>query len=688
MIDASYRTYLLNQIIGDYLRDGKIPNANQVEADLQSILADFPDQTNPLLYYKYKNLKVKPAEVSSANKYNQFFDTLKQDMLVLQQECQNNDAEQGYELQRNLQEISMLSSRIKALDHQLNSQLLVNRDTVGYGSYLADNFADASLIDLTQSTARVDLNSHCAVIGPGANTFTLYPTSQLQESNFNLSILSRNGLVRSNPNFKDLANAFSSDNNNWRMQLYYDNCNNNIIVEISLKLSDTPISLNRISFINYGVSNYRTLLETFTSVDNYNWTLVQTGSPSYYITDTVDLRFPDTQTKWVKFRFTKEHYDLMAGKYFVYEFGIQAVRFFRYSYEDTSAVLISKPLEASTTFNQVSLEVCESLPYGTDIQYALSFDEGNTFSSISPLGRPGMTQSLLQLGQTEKISTPDFNLDLATNYHYTDPNLILLSAHLPDNMIQGSFSLWRNIGTPGYTYPVRNGLSGWGIDGQFYTCTIQVTNTAGFSINLGTTIMNINGVDTSGSIVLLPGIYNIRSNKSYWSHLQHTGQNILYFTRVEDLGNGMFQGLEDNVSNAKINDPLYPYNHKFLIEGMDYRYSDVTQDLVYRGAGLFAETLMTPVSEKDLLYNATYDTINYFTQVPVVLPTGIQQRCLVRYSPLTSNAGDRFDLEVFKAFYQIPTEGAATSVVFKASLSRGDKEVTPQLFSYIIKLAN
>jgi len=695
MIDQSYRTYLLNQIIADYLREGKMPLASQVEADLEILLQDFPDQGRPLLSYQYNDLKVSPGEVSSAAKFNRFFTILQQDLNVLQAECQQNDQYQACLFNRNLQEIKMLSSRIRNLDHQLNSQLLVNRETVGYGAYLADNFSDASLVDLEQTTARLDVDHHCVTIGPSALNFTQYPTSQLKEGDVSLNIMTRQGLVRSQPNFQDLSRAFTAGDEAWRLQLYYDRCDQNVVAEIKIKLQGQAVTLNRISFINYGVSTYRTRLEVYTSLDNYNWTLVPSGSSAYYLTREADVRFADTAAQWVKFRFTKEHHDYEQGQLFVYEFGIQSVRFFRYSYQADSAVLVSEPLAIldaqgkAAAFNQVSLEVCENIPAGCDIKYQLSFDGGRSFSPISPLGRPQDTQPLLELGQIQEVISPPFGVDITTTYHYQNPHQVLLSYVLPADLVPGSLRLWRNLGVKGHTLPVRLGLSGWGQDGQFFTCTIQVKNKEGLNLNLGTTVMEINGVARTGSVLLTPGIYQIRSNRAYWSHLKYHEQNITWFTKAVDLGNGVFQGLRNNKFEMKATDPLYPFNHKFLIEGMDYEGASAIQDSIYRGADLFAEARLVQVSEKDLLYNADFDSLNYFAQVPVIAATGdLEQRCLVKYSPLTSNAADRFDLEIFQAFYQEARTDPATTVVFKAILSRGLQENTPQLYSYIIKLSN
>lgn len=694
MIDESYREFLLNRIIGEYLRSGEIPYASQVDEDLNAALVDFPDQTMPWTSYEYEKLKVKENTPSSARTYNRFFGDLAQDMQVLQKECLKIDTTRSITFARNLQEIQMLQSRIRALQHQLNSQLLVNQETVGYGAYIADNFSDAGLVDLGRTTANVDLDHHCVTIGSGTKTFTQYSTKELTQSDVVVNIINRIGLVRSQPNLGDVQEAFNSDDSSWRMQLFFDNDNRDVVIEVIIQLQKQPVILNRIAFTNYGITTYRTKLEAFTSTDNYNWIPLPTGDPFYYFDQSVDLRFADQEARWVKFRFTKDHYDFQQGSYFVYEFGAKSFMFFRQSYQEDGALLISKPLAIlndqgePAIFNQVSLQVCESLPDVTDIKYELSFDGGDIFMPISPVNRPGDSNTLIELGTTEDITSTRFGLDMSTTYHYLRSNLALLDFSLPSNIIDGSLTIWRNVGTRGVNISIRNGLSGWGQDGQYYVCAIKIINDQGLSINLGSTFMEINGVSRTGSVFLGAGTYSIRTHKSNWSHLQFNGSDVTNFVRATDLTDGTFSGYHNGVNLVVINDPLYPYNHKFLIEGMAYANPNMVSGLPYLGADLFAESKMIMVSEKDLAYGANFDAIDYCAPVEVIGVGGVEQRFVVGYLPQTSNAGDRFDLEEFQAFYKQSVLTDVNNVVFKATLSRGTKEVTPQLFSYIIKLAN
>lgn len=695
MIDIRYREHLVNQIILAYLLTNKIPSAYEVGTALQAKLQEYPDQSRPWLSTVEAEVRVQEHEPSSASRFNRLCNTAGQDLAVLQEECLALQSQQGHLFDRNLREIRMLRSWINRLEHQLNSNLLVHRETAGYGHCLADNFADASLVDLVKTTAALNLEQHCATLGVGESGFVNYPTTHLQADDLQVTVVTRTGLVHTGLNQQDLLKAFSPTEEAWRLQVLYERGDQDVTVELKVKVSPTPITLNRITFRNYGVSSYKTKLEVFASLDDYNWNQIGTER---YLHDEVDLRFHDASVKWLKFRFTKEHYDYQRGLHFVYEFGARSFQFSRLTYHSEEAVLMSKPLSLSDAqgrpmvFSQVSLEVCEDLPAGTDIQYFLSFDDGQSFSAIAPLGRPQQdTPSLIQLDQLQEVQTQDFGLDLTTAYHYQHPHHILLSHVLPDNLVPGSLKLWRNLGTKGRLTTVRQGLSGWGIDGQYYVCAIQVTNPDGLVLNLGPTTMEINRVPRTGSILLPPGTYTIRSNRAFWSHLYNqSGRIVTYFKLATELGDGTFRGQRADGYRITVRDPLYPYNHKLLIEGIDYDpAAGAVRNLTYPGVDLFAETLMRQTSEVELTHNPDCANLQHFALTQVATASGPEWRILVQYSPLTGNSGDRFDQEVFRAYYQQPVELLADSVIFKAVLRRNpDVTASPSLYYYIVKLSN
>lgn len=694
MIDARYREYLADKVLMEYLREGKIPKASQLAEDLQAQLQAFPDQSRPLAEVSQTDFLVEEHQTSSAARFNRFLATLAQDLEVLQQECLALETRQNHMFARNLREIRMLSSQLRRLEHQLNSYLLVHRETVGYGSYLADNFADASLIDLARTTAALDLQAHCVTLSPVQGKTLEYPTSQIRAEDVQVEVLTRLGLVRAGVNQQNLQKAFTDAEEAWRMQLYYDRTDQEVIVEVKIKVSAQPVVLNRINFKNHNLSPYRTRLDVLASLDDYNWGTLG----ERYLGAEADLRFADTEVKWLKFRFTKDHSDYQQGALFVYEYGIRALRLSRVVQQENEGVFYSKALSLTDSlgqprpFSQVSLEVCEDVPPGTDIQYELSFDGGRTFSPIAPLGRTdqGSLPYVVELNQVVQVETPAFGLDLTTPYHYQGPDYILLSYALPEDHVPGSLRLWRNLGTKGRSTPVRGGLSGWRLDGQYYACTVQVANADGLTLNLGPTTMEINGVPRTGSVLLSPGVYTIRSARNFWSPLHDAGgRAVTHLTQVTERGDGTFQGRRADGFRITVRDPLYPYNHKLLVEGLDYELTAAAaKEVTYRGADLFAETLMRQTSEVNLVHHPDYAALDYYALTPVVTPQGTEWRFLVRYSPLTGSSGDRFDLEVFKAFYQRPREGQADTVVLKAALSRRP-EVTasPSLFYYIVKLA-
>lgn len=690
MIDQRYREFLLNEIIRGYLLNRQIPTASQLITTLNEKLQEFPDQKRPWLTFLSESLPALEHQVSSARMVNQHFNAARQDLEVLQAECDALEQEQMRLFLRNLQEIRMLQRRLRQLEHQLQSQILVHRETVGYGVCVADNFSDASLIDLQRTTAGINLETHCITLGSGSETFLSYPLQHLSPDDLEIFILTKSGLVHSSLNLHEFYKAVSSGDEAWRMQLWYEQFNQAVIIEIRIKLAAMPVSLNRLIFRHHNYSPYKTRLEVMLSLDKYNWQTVGDG----FLGEVADVYFNTTEGQWLCLRLTKENYDFQQGTLFVYEFGCSGLQLQRRSYHTLSSEFYSKPLtpHPPITFNQVSLEVCDQQPAGTRIDYYLSFDGGQTFSAISPLGREQPdTPTLIHLDQVVSTTSARFGVDIATGYHYQSPQQVLLGHVLPDNFIASSIQLWRNVGTKGKLTPVRHGLSGWGIDGQYYVCAIKITNLDGLTLNLGSTTMEVNGIPRTGSIHLAPGVYYIRSNQAFWSHLyDHSGRMMTHFTQVRENGDGTFTGKRADGFQITVRDPLYPFNHKLLIEGLDYNPVEAYgRALTYTGVELFAEAIMIPTSEVNLTHHPECMDLKHFALVQIPRAGGMEWRFLVRYAPTTDNRHDRFDHEVFLAFYQLSHPATANTIVFKAVLQREpDTEISPSLYYYIVKLAN
>jgi hypothetical protein len=701
MINETYRTYLIEQIIKQFLFSQQNPTTAAVNQALEQALINFPDQTQPQILAYQDLVKAESHKTANPDTYNQLFQIIHQDLLVLHQECLKQSQDQLCFLERHEREMSLLSRHIRKLQHNLGSALLVNQDTVGYLHYLADNFSDASLVDLSQTTAALNLTTHCASLGTGAPSFLKLSTTQLTLADCQIAVQTRYGLVGTSVNLDNLLSVFQSDASTWRSQLKYQTSDQEVVLEIRVKLAPQAVAVNRINFTNYTVGDNKTILSVQYSTDNYNWIDLPTEPLSRYLDEAADLIFPTQDMQWLKFRLSKSDPDYIDQGVYVYEFGAKNISFYNYVY-GSAGILVSKALSPvdnygnQIDFNAVSLEVCEAIPDGCGIDYSLSFDQGNNFLPICPLGsNQSNVSKVLTANTLVDIRSPDFvvSLDATNTYYLANQSIslshdILLAYTLAQDMVLQNYSFWRNIGLRGIKNPVRNGIAGWKVDGEYYISTIQVNQSDGIVINLGASQMEIDGTWCTGHTAIIAGKHTVRTHKNNWSQLYLSSNPsvvVTSFLQAVDNLDGTFTGKDSSDSALTVRDPLYPYNHKLLIEGVSYLPEQMsTTNPVYIGIDLFAECLMTRVSEFDLINNVSDNDMTKFALITTGSPAA--QYFLVKYLPLSQDPADRYTNETFRLYYKQQESTSIEDIIFKASLTSNSPTISPQLYYYIIKL--
>jgi hypothetical protein len=241
--------------------------------------------------------------------------------------------------------------------------------------------------------------------------------------------------------------------------------------------------------------------------------------------------------------------------------------------------------------------------------------------------------------------------------------------------------IFRNIGTKGLDpsnpdHIVRDVQRGWRFEDPWYVCVVEIANPEGMTIDVGDKPIIVDDIKYTGKIdnsVLTgkygtkTGIHTIKVHKTNWRYV------VPNATTLDEL---------------RTLDPLYPYNHKLLIEGYDYddAYPD-TSIKIYTGVDLFAEMVMRKVSIFDMSNNVLTDDYKSYaldrdapnshdlgnatpTRV-IVLKTSLQQ---------TDTENERFIIR----FHRINQR--KKYVRLKMELSTKDDKITPVAYGYKLKL--
>lgn len=387
-------------------------------------------------------------------------------------------------------------------------------------------------------------------------------------------------------------------------------------------------------------------------------------------------------------------------------------------------------------FNRVSLEVCEAISSQSFINYFVAVaqdDNGEAswltadgfttdylvdgedtrlwtpisplnreealyprqidFTSLDTITREGIGISYDAAGSTFKSPAENFTVlqedtgvvyNSATNgselrYYLVNSQQQILDLQL-DSSVDISLEtlrLWRNVGSKNIdpsdvTERVRGIQKGWEFSDPYYSTTVLVNNSNGFSIDTGENPITIDGKIYRGVIsreVLSKGTHRIQVHKDYWRQIDNTPTTL---------------------AELKALDVLYPFNQKLLIEGFDYP-EEWTDEKRYVGVDRFAGYLMDRVSAFDMVNNVPAGDLRKYaldTDAPSTATFDSDSSSVPDTKVFVVNVdlskGD-FVQEDFVLEFNLASQ-FYEYIAFRAELWTQNSTITPALDEYKIKL--
>jgi hypothetical protein len=363
-------------------------------------------------------------------------------------------------------------------------------------------------------------------------------------------------------------------------------------------------------------------------------------------------------------------------------------------------------------FNRVSLQVCERIPADTDIKYYIAaLNDPMSLSSVwVPIDHMDKKQPLhpkeIVFGHLLNLTLPgskisympleinpidvnpgkDYTIWDVVNdafvaqpvstsaikrYAFLNSNDRILDYQIKStvSISPGSLELFRNVGirntdSSDSTMEVRNIRAGWGFKDPYYSSAIEVDNAQGVVINFGDKALIVDGTVVKGKVTLTQGLHLIQVHKNNWINIPGALDPIPANMTIDLL---------------KANDPLFPFNHKHLIEG--YGFNDPNNP--YTGIDIFAEIYMKQVSIADIIHNVSKDDYTRFaTDFDAGNPNPPSLVFVVKSDENKSDMLDelftiRFDLK--KQLYKY--------LKFKAEFSSESADVSPNLDGYKLKIS-
>jgi hypothetical protein len=749
-IENIYREVLIDNFVRNKLNQGEVISALETEEKLNDII-DTTDLSQP--QFLAENFHVSPKVSSSATDFKNTFLAMQQDLRILYKEMIRLSKVSGSAFERWRLEASNIEKKLIDLEDRIENLLLLTQDTEGYHSILVDNFTDTNFIDLDLSSILPNLDTETIEMSPstiGETRIFLNDLDFIKDLSFKvrttIDFLSREDAAGTN-----LSDSFKQTSAAWWTNILMKS-QKPVTCELTVRITaEEPIDISKIVIdLHHSGESSPINITPLYSIDNQTFAQLPSVTFTQEVRTNAVFAFPTVKAKWIKLLLTKVGPDPSSSvKFFSYQFGFKSIAFYSegFDVQDTQQ-LITTPLSVVdengiVEFEKLVLEVCERVENNTEIDYFITtsndsnvpIDSNTLWSSISPVNRITRESSaILNIGDSLEVTIGDIenvtisydgraslnkyvnpsrnffllsrnsitgtvdkteidNAKTSTvpRYAFTNSNDRILNYQIQHasldadtnlNINENNIIIFRNIGTKGsvstdITNKVRGIQRGWKFEDPYYSCVIEILNSQGLEIDVGDQPIIIDDIEyrnkidnttLTGKTGITTGVHKIKVHKNNWVEVEPN---------------------KDSLAALQIADPLYPFNHKLLIEG--YVYDNAypsTEEKIYTGVDLFAEMLMTKVSVFDMINNVAKDRYDLYAldkDTPNShVPSLSNQPTKVFLVKVDENNPDFQNEQFVIRFKQI--NALRKYLRLRADLTTEDETVSPTLHSYKIKL--
>lgn len=720
-IISSHKEYVLERLLLEHLLDGEIPTADVLEGELEEYMEEHPSLAEPTS--KQADFDIERVSEAKASKIQEIANYLSADVSIVNRELKHLLDKGKAHYERWTVELYRLLSKAKRIEHETDTLLMLHGDTAGYFSQVSDVFVDTTNLDMDLTTAKVDTKANSVSLDPDApytpdaSGGSRIDLSSMLEDDVFFSVLSTTPTGYSPVPGSKLFHMFTSSGSGWR-GIVNKGSGGEVVCELKARLSRSEdISVSRIVYdSNVGDAGGNASVTCMHSVDGYQWYMVDHPSPTQSLNAGVaSWHFSKTDMRWVKFLLRKANYDELNGGTYYYNFGADSIRLYGSMYSPSAdGTLVSKaiqPLDYEdkvVPFTKASLDVCEENVdvdvLGTDVEYYLSASaDGESWTGetrVEPSGRanriwPAVANfsgagKIDNIENTSSLNTLDDgslsklaiikDVDSSNyvpygyktgSYGFVNTAIPLQDADTGDSLsaqhIFNSLEVWRNIFDPGAPSTlVRNISAGWGKEDDRYYCQFYIGVSKGVVFDFGPSACVIDGVERSGKVSVPLGVHSFSTAVTNWSNI--------YSDSYASPSN------EDDLEAL---DPLYPFNHKLVIEGFDYVAGFSGERKYKAGADIIAQCFCKRASTYDLENNIE-NKEKHFAFVKTLGRSESPTAGVLLYRNMSF---DDFSNEKCRILWN-SGKSSFKYIKLKAILSSSKEENTPVLYSYRIKIGS
>lgn len=691
-LSSFYQEYIKELILKNFLKSGKIPTKNQLDSALSESLKTTDNFSKPLI--STVNYWVESEETSSASKMNKVYSSIELDLDICVNALLDQENKVSNLYDSTFSKLSGLQKKVSNINKEVDKLLFESKNTDNHEELFYEKFSSGDMVDSLNSTIALDTK---------AGEISIKASEQLPilitDGAQNISVI-----VEKNPKIitstdvgeMKVTNIVNSTNKVWLHQVSASEPLASVTLDLIVRIPSINQEVNKIVFDNYSVDlKTQVNIELAYSDDGMNW-LYPDGEYKKRMDQTTSLNFKGARKEYWRIRFSKFGNDGFFSNYYVYNFGLKSLNFFGKTYDKVSRLdlgyFYSKPIIFNNNIKMANFKVCENKPSDTFITYSVAPIFVSDLTAVQNGTKSILDLNYIPVDFTDKNNvTIDFlntvnapimnNLVLSASLSYKDKkdfdyclNTVLPAGYAKSQTILLRDALKQSEYEALGKEKITDGeIHGWKFDGSFYSTYLLVEDFEGIEIDLGSTFMFINNVKVSGKILLKQGLNFIVTSKENWSSLDLTTLPV---------------------EADQIIDYLYPYNHKYLIEGLgNILYGRdlstpidgttlsniIDKNRVYaQNARQCWSIKMTEISFNDFVAKSKneLDVFSY------KIDNTNQERIIAKFNKDIGLIND----ETFSIITKLHSAENIKGLIFKAILETDDVKVSPVLTEYLVKI--
>ncbi len=564
---------LMSHLIKDFIKDKKrSPSQRELDFMYNEYLIAHPKFNKVGLNgSKRPEFKQMVNSESSASNFNKTIDHCLSEQNFVNNKLSEIDNETEKEFRMYANKFNESLKHIKKMEREINKNLLLHAKDDIYTHGLVETFEDYENINFDQSN--IYMFNGKVTLG-----YTKVTGERFNSANLSYSVSSRSGRSVMQRNINDISNAVNEDGNFFKVLVFSKVPDDSIDFYIDLTFSEAR-HIDTLKFTTQAIeSNSKIFYNCYYSEDDT--TLNEVFESNLAIDNNENyVEINKDSIKSIRLVLNKRGYDYLDGEDYVYIFDLDfmggTTKKFKINEESVlnlGPYKIKDADEEEVNFSMATIKggTCCIVPDRTSIDFYLSKDNetwikadyNNTGREViqfeeskEPFDGSGLFKrydTILSSLPLQDVIEDDSKIALDLLPHQRLLNLYILKENFK-NIVKESMVIKRNVCNKGNkeTYGAKEG---WYRDANgYYCCLINIKEAEGRYLNFGEKSCFINDKQVSGKHFLTFGEHKFKTSEENWYDLDMNNESEL-----------------NNEAQLREEDILYPYNHKYIIEGFNY----------------------------------------------------------------------------------------------------------------------